>query len=419
MNKKLLIIVLAVIGIVLIGGWWIWSSQEDSGIVVGKEINVIGEIKSIHGFVPQAICTECFGLGKPYEIKSNGKCCYWFDYFDSSPYYIGDIMNETVKIRAIIKKTQSCPSPIQLPCDRLYLEPIKIEILEKTEATITTDKTEYEQGETVKIMVKNNLDKNICLGKNHPYYSEKWNEETKKWEIAHPELLMSGVVPSVGECINSKEHKEFISDDFFKNLILINSGKYRILFPVCVDCEKEKNFNSDKTICSNEFTIKEKEKIDETSDWKIYRNEEYGFKIKYPKSLLIKTEIEKDLFYINFCISSENWPKGYSKELTLHISSNKEKLSLRDALAKRYDFSDLQFMEVQTENNLQALKPLKQTSEDYWKQFPMGSGLEYNYWFIGNQNFIFGVNHWQDSQLDSETLVEIADQMLSTFRFIE
>lgn len=264
-RTKILIGILAV-AVILAGGWWIWNSQGDkiTGTIIGKEINVIGEVKPIHGFVPQAIFTDCFGVGEPYELKDNGKCYYWFDYYNWSPYYVGDIMNKKVKTRAIVNKTKECPNTSQLPCDRLYFNPIKIEIL--NDVTITTDKTEYEQGETLNITVRNGLDKSIwyikvtCL----PSCCSLHRWENNKWEnLGDPTPCIQLPLPP-GTTLESDELKpgESISkqwDTMYGEFA--KSERYRFSFHYGLS----EDTYTEKTVYSPEFTIKEKS-ADEIGD---------------------------------------------------------------------------------------------------------------------------------------------------------
>jgi len=55
--------------------------------------------------------------------------------------------------------------------------------------------------------------------------------------------------------------------------------------------------------------VKEKLKEIEITDWKIYRNEEYGFEIKYPKDWYVETEISPPLG-TKLSVSFENYPPG-------------------------------------------------------------------------------------------------------------
>ena len=115
--------------------------------------------------------------------------------------------------------------------------------------TISTDKTEYEQGEIVRVLVKNNLDKTICFGTCNPCYLEKKND---KWE-AYSKLLCTRNF--IGKCLQPKETKIF---EPTKDIpyIEIEKGNYRVVCSICIDCEGSIHFREDRLIYSNEFTIK-------------------------------------------------------------------------------------------------------------------------------------------------------------------
>jgi len=148
------------------------------------------------------------------------------------------------------------------------IRPHKITI---EQVTITTDKTEYEQGETVKITVKNETDDSICFESCNPYYLEKKNGEWK----SDPETTKLCIITTIGECIKPGENKVFefktAWESYKKEL-----GTYRVITRLCVNCKDLEDFiKNSETIYSNEFTIKEKTE-DETTDWETYDIPGYG-----------------------------------------------------------------------------------------------------------------------------------------------
>lgn len=121
------------------------------------------------------------------------------------------------------------------------------------QVTITTDKIEYKQGEGVKINVKNGLENPICFESCMPYWLEKknWNwhlnvESTRRCETNYIE-----------ECLEPGDTRLFgvqTSWSGYKK----EPGTYRAVISLCISCIVGEAPRRDKTIYSNEFTIKEK-----------------------------------------------------------------------------------------------------------------------------------------------------------------
>ena len=147
--------------------------------------------------------------------------------------FLGGIVVITLVLVLYVKKLEGLITPIQ-------------------SVTITTDKTEYKQGEIVRVLVKNNLNKTICFGTCNPCYLEKKNGN---WE-AYSKLLCSRNF--IGKCLRPKGTIIF---EPTKDIpyIEIEKGIYRVVCHICIDCESENlilPFRADKVIYSNEFTIK-------------------------------------------------------------------------------------------------------------------------------------------------------------------
>lgn len=193
-----------------------------------------------------------------------------------------------------------------------------------------------------------------------------------------------------------------------------------------IECEEFNNKIAPKIINQILSTFKFIEK-DETADWKVYWNEEYGFELKYPNYLMVredKREIDKGIA-VHFCASVENvnfsgdWKQECFGDLSLGVFLNNEKLSLRDYLGREYNFSDLKFDVIETSSEIFALKPKEKQSDEYYKKFgELGSGLEYSYWIAAYQNYVLYLGHGQNGILDFDR-EKVANQILSTFKFIE
>ncbi len=114
--------------------------------------------------------------------------------------------------------------------------------------SVVLDKMEYEQGETVKATVKNNLNEAVCFESRNTYYFQKKNWTWEEYLIKRCEVSF------ITECINPLETKEF-KGEFSK--VDFEKGAYRIAAPVYIGCQNEEYPCEEvKTIYSNEFTIK-------------------------------------------------------------------------------------------------------------------------------------------------------------------
>lgn len=138
---------------------------------------------------------------------------------------------------------------------------------------VTTDKTEYEQGEIIKITIKNNLNESIYshIGSSTPVFSID-HIEKKKPDGTWEKLFVQCRYPHCIEKVAApKEIKPGQSEVFkWKPLIYINgtskitqlkTGTYRIVILYQIrkgSIPKDWKWN---TVCSNEFMIKKK--IDE------------------------------------------------------------------------------------------------------------------------------------------------------------
>ena len=328
MNPKTKLLVgILVIGVILIGGWWIWENSPQ-----GKERKQ--EIE----FLKPRCCVECNNAfsNSPISVGTEGVDCTHFieggstpefflskecvRYFQEHPTKVAECQKydcskipqkrgtgacemawmgayyDAEKNKCIEATGSGCGNPFPFnsvsECERLC----KKEISQKR-VTITTDKTEYEQGATVEITVKNNLNQLIYLENCNPYSYEL--KEDNKWKTL---LLRQCETSHLSEIIKPEEIK-IISGIIPPPSV---SGVYRWRFSYFIDCDKncvegtikykessnalvcnepvrvyppkvhvlEPDFCSGKkTIYSNEFTIREKEECS----------------IKTPKTMELKT----------------------------------------------------------------------------------------------------------------------------------
>jgi len=154
------------------------------------------------------------------------------------------------------------------------------------EVTVTTDKTEYEQGEMIKITVKNDLDKyiffisppfrNDSTLKFKGLYGNEWEDIDLYPKYRFPSVI-TVLGPKKEEKISIKisEIKERYIKEKNMNKNLLEFKKYKVGFIYdsgvlgyydvshsVNPTEMKKLLKNGKTIYSNEFTIKEKSALD-------------------------------------------------------------------------------------------------------------------------------------------------------------
>ena len=257
MNTKIKILIgVLVVGVVLIAGWWIWNGQT---------------IKN-----PRGICGPK-GMGINYDVLYCDETCN-----------VDDDCKFTCGCGAINKNEICHDEGITYDCVDHEVKCkegrciIGKEILLKG-VTITTDKTEYEQGDRVKIIVTNNLDYLVTpgvgnlrpdrfLGENYGIgLIEKFEDD--KWVAIEPVWRCESEFSSCfTECLyeysfRPGETRVFEWDQTVRicnklerteKIENAGAGKYRVASSIWFT--KERTY---KTIYSNEFTIKEKI----TCDW--------------------------------------------------------------------------------------------------------------------------------------------------------
>jgi len=140
-------------------------------------------------------------------------------------------------------------------------------------------------------------------------------------------------------------------------------------------------------------------KHDPTADWKIYRNEEYGFEFKYSTKKYIAEELSKFSQVLNEKIlvslydqvdkvEVEKLGGGEYSRFQVYVSDNKDKLSLID------------FANINYKSHLYNLVKTKVSGYD-----AIIFGEMTNYVLVAKDNSIF--------------IIRPIDEILSTFKFIE
>ena len=134
---------------------------------------------------------------------------------------------------------------------------------ETREVTITTNKTEYELGETITITVRNGSDKPIWYIKYAcpPSCCNLFRWETNEWKnLGDPMPCIQVIPPPTGGPYFIKPHELKLGESIKKQWDMTigrksaEGGRYRFSFYYGLS----KDSYTEKTIYSNEFTIKEK-----------------------------------------------------------------------------------------------------------------------------------------------------------------
>ena len=166
------------------------------------------------------------------------------------------------------------------------------------EVSLTTDKTEYQQGEEAELIIQNNSEESLFRVKN--FCNDIWNlsptlqkyEQGKwikyEWYSYYP-FPSGDRCNSIFICDEIKNTKKI--DLLLKKDLdtLLEEGKYRVGLTFGKSCKSQER-NSDYgtfglsdefVVYSNEFEIKKITTINDFT-WQTYWNEEFGFEVKYP-----------------------------------------------------------------------------------------------------------------------------------------
>jgi len=250
MELKLRILLgILIAGILLIAGWnFIWTpvnkgyckSDGDCKFTCGCGCIPKNKVCPIRVFCRPTIC------GSACRCE-NGECKSWADVY---------------KKAFNTKNIELCKEIRDLSCREFCLEMVREKLV-----TITTDKTEYTKGETIKIILRNNLDRPIwyydwsefgcvggfSIGKKEERYKEFYPLATEKClrPIAKLEPKSEKVYKlNLSLFTPAREHWEKY------NVKLLGTFKLKFNYFLNEISAREYHINKAITIYSNEFTIK-------------------------------------------------------------------------------------------------------------------------------------------------------------------
>ena len=280
MTSKIKILIgILIVGISLIGGWLVLNQKQapieefcTSNVLencYGKKVKVVGTFEALKGCNAGIIVSPEKGE-TIFLPEFTGKCEVIKQYEGKKVELVG-----TIEKHVCPPATQCWGKMVIKSIDSIKILEAQTKIIK--EVTITTDKTEYEEEETVKIILRNNLSKSIWYLNGHKlcsdinkgyriyqFLAEEWIDVTPPMDC--PAIEEAGL-PIFKE-LSSNDSVVFTWDlkilDKVKGSIEAPPGKYKFLMFYKEDEKTEKL----KEVYSNEFAIKERREA--SDEYKIY-----------------------------------------------------------------------------------------------------------------------------------------------------
>ncbi len=221
--------------------------------------------------------------------------------------------------------------------------------------------------------------------KNCAKVGEFVNPDNLKGKTSYPDVCCEGLKGVNAYKVNKNGECEVITGTPYLTCIPCGNG---VCDEIGLWFENKCNCPED---CGNET---------DASDWQTYRNEEFGFEVKYPEGW-------KQCEGENICFRKDisfDHPRRFT-EINIKANQNNQNLSLDKIV---FDFENNGYVYEQKEyitiNNKKAFK------------------AEIANWGMvsGKQFLIVGERYWYDIIVDGTNVEDIEnDQILSTFKFIE